>query len=90
MNSEITVHRFCVPVLCGTAQGREKIYEDSGVLLLPASYSENGAPTRLVISYHGAGGTVSTDDSQIEGQMITKYLLANGYAVMDVNGLPAD
>ena len=90
MNSEITVHRFCVPVLCGTAQGQGKLYEDSGVLLLPASYSEDGAPTRLVINCHGAGGTVSTDDSQIEGQMITKYLLANGYAVMDVNGLPAD
>ena len=85
MNSEITVHRFEIPVLCGDAY-----YSDSGVLLLPASYAEEGTPTRLVINCHGAGGTVSTDDSQIEGQMITKYLLANGYAVMDVNGLPAD
>ena len=39
---------------------------------------------------HGAGGTVSTDDSQVEQQTLTKYLLANGYAVMDVNGLPED
>ncbi|MBR5870665.1 MAG: alpha/beta hydrolase [Clostridia bacterium] len=89
MNSEITVHRFRVPVVCGTAQGEGKIYEDDGVLLLPASYSAAGEAVRLVINCHGAGGTVSTDDSQVEGQMITKYLLANGYAVMDVNGLPA-
>jgi S-formylglutathione hydrolase FrmB len=43
---------------------------------------------RLVISCHGAGGTVTTDDAQIVGQVMTRYLLANGYAVMDVNGLP--
>lgn len=83
--NEITVHRFRIPVHCdGT------IYEDNGVLMLPHTYSEDGEPTVLVINCHGAGGTVATDDSQVEGQVITKYLLANGYAVMDVNGLPDD
>lgn len=71
-----------------TLQDFEEMYADNGCILLPDSYTEDGAPTRLVINCHGAGGTVSTDDSQIEGQVITRYLLANGYAVMDVNGLP--
>lgn len=66
----------------------EQIFQDNGVLLLPDSYQENGKPTRLVINCHGAGGSVSTDDSQARSQVITQYLLANGYAVMDVNGLP--
>jgi hypothetical protein len=69
-------------------QDREEIYEDCGCLLLPDSYTDTGAPTRLVISCHGAGGTVTTDDAQVMGQTLTRYLLANGYAVMDVNGLP--
>ncbi|MBQ7299470.1 MAG: hypothetical protein IJW77_06490 [Clostridia bacterium] len=92
-----TIHRFTVPVNCHMADDRiptdrvqdcEQIYEDHGFLMLPASYSEDGAPTQLVINCHGAGGTVSTDDSQVEHQAITQYLVANGYAVMDVNGLP--
>lgn len=87
MNEKICVHRFRVPVFCGTRE-TGAVYEDDGVLLLPPSYRADGTPTTLVINCHGAGGTVSTDDSQIEGQAITKYLLANGYAVMDVNGLP--
>ena len=86
MNKEITVHRFSVSVNCGLS-GKE-VYDDSAVLMLPSSYTEDGEPTLLVISCHGAGGSVDTDDAQIEGQVFTKYLLANGYAVMDVNGLP--
>ena len=65
-----------------------EFYEDDGFIILPDEYSESGAPTRLVISCHGAGGTVTTDDSQVEHQAMTEYLVANGYAVMDVNGLP--
>ncbi len=90
-------YRFSVKVNChlpnecefgDESQDIEDIYEDNGFIILPDSYTEDGAPTRLVISCHGAGGTVTTDDSQIEHQILTKYLLANGYAVMDVNGLP--
>ena len=85
------IHRFKVPVNCADdPQCCEKIYYDHGMIALPESYSDTGKATRLVISCHGAGGTVSTDDSQIEQQILTKYLLANGYAVMDVNGLPED
>lgn len=92
-----TIHRFSIPVNCNLSddtfptdrvQDCERIYEDRGFLMLPASYTADGKPTQLVINCHGAGGTVSTDDSQVEHQAITQYLVANGYAVMDVNGLP--
>ena len=90
------IHRFKIPVNCrmfscesaNGAQDSEEIYYDNGMIAFPESYSDGGEATRLIISCHGAGGTVSTDDSQIESQIMTKYFLANGYAVMDVNGLP--
>ncbi len=86
------IHRFSVAVNCCLASGAvadvAQLYEDHGCLLLPDTYTDTGAPVRLVISCHGAGGTVTTDDAQIVGQVMTRYLLANGYAVMDVNGLP--
>ncbi len=81
--------RFYVSVECDLPYSdKTKIYDDAGVLLLPDSYSDEGVPTRLIVNCHGAGGTVTTDDSQIERQTLSKYLLANGYAIMDVNGLP--
>ena len=82
------VHRFKIPI--NFSKNTEKIYYDNGFIALPNSYTDRGEPTRLIISCHGAGGTVTTDDSQIEKQTLTKYLLANGYAVMDVNGLPEE
>ncbi len=82
---------FTTSVKCKIPYKNEyKYFKDDGVLLFPDSYRDNGKPTRLVISCHGAGGTVTTDDAQIVGSTMTKYLLANGYAVMDVNGLPSD
>lgn len=90
-------HYFSIKVNChipndtlttDRVQAFEELYDDDACLLLPDTYTENGVPTRMVINCHGAGGTVTTDDSQTEGQALTQYLLANGYAVMDVNGLP--
>ena len=78
-------HRFLIEIECN----EKETYPDHGFIIFPDTYTEQGAPTRLVISCHGAGGTVTTDDSQIEHQALTQYLVANGYAVMDVNGLPA-
>ena len=78
-------HHFTIDVDCGGAD-----YADCGFIVLPDSYSEEGEATRLVISCHGAGGTVTTDDSQVEHQAMTLYLVANGYAVMDINGLPSE
>lgn len=81
--------RFEVPVNCKLPFSDEvRPYADSGLIMLPKSYSDTGEPTRLVINCHGAGGTVTTNDSQVEHQEFTQYLLANGYAVMDTNGLP--
>ncbi len=71
-------------------EDRFEVYPDEGILMLPDSYSETGEPSRLVISCHGAGGTVETDDSQACYQTLTKYLLANGFAVMDMAGLPKE
>lgn len=98
MGKGYQIHRFRVAVNCidirldaaDKIENGEQIYYDHGMLALPEGYTETGKPTRLVINCHGAGGTVSTDDSQVEQQVITKYLLANGYAVMDVNGLPEE
>ena len=94
-----TIHRFTVEVNCAPmyipednlgpefADGTD-MYTDYGVLIFPTSYTDTGKKTRLVISAHGGGGTVSADSSQAEYQSISQYLVANGYAVMDVNGLP--
>lgn len=94
-----TIHRFSVEVNCAPmyipednlgpefADGVD-MYTDYGVLIFPKSYTDTGKKTRLVISAHGGGGTVSADSSQAEYQSISQYLVANGYAVMDVNGLP--
>ena len=93
------VHHFKIQVNCfipdntsdsDKLQDREEVYDDYGLIFLPDSYSENGRATRLVINCHGAGGTITTDDSQTEHQVLTQYLVANGYAVMDVNGLPEE
>lgn len=92
-----TIHRFSVFVNCtlpdekivtDKLQDFEELYEDNGFIVFPDTYTDDGKATRLVINCHGAGGTVTTDDSQVEHQALTQYLVANGYAVMDVNGLP--
>lgn len=89
------IHRFSVPVDCvnmtnfeGRNYDNSKWYNDCGFIILPEKYSEKGEPVRWVIFCHGAGGDVSVNDSQVENMTLAKYLVANGYAVMDVNGLP--
>lgn len=94
-----TIHRFSVEINCAPLYIPEdnlgpefnddyQPYTDYGVLIFPDSYTDKGKKTRLVISAHGGGGTVTADSSQAEYQSISRYLVANGYAVMDVNGLP--
>lgn len=93
------IHRFSILVNCNLSdensvtdsqQDFEQFYEDNGFIIFPDNYTECGEAIRLVINCHGAGGTVTTDDSQVEHQALTQYLVANGYAVMDVNGLPLE
>jgi hypothetical protein len=71
----------------------ENLDTDYGVVMLPTSYSKTGSPTRLVIMCHGGGGTVGKDYlgymfSYLEQQILAQYLVSQGYAVMDVGGLP--
>lgn len=89
--------RFQIPVnvQMSDTKGKEgalldsaRIYLDWGVLLLPENNFEKGAPSRLVIVCHGAGGTVTGSGSQIENFPLTKYLISEGFAVMDMAGLP--
>lgn len=85
------IHRFTVSVNCNLYANTEnttETYEDNGFIIFPDTYEKYGTSTRLVMNCHGAGGTVTTDDSQTEHQLLAQYLVANGYAVMDVNGLP--
>ena len=79
-------HRFSVKVNCNladsistsdTLQDFEELYEDYGFIILPDNYSETGTPTKWVIMCHGAGGTVTTDDSQVEHQTLIQYLVFN-------------
>ena len=71
-----TVHRFTVEVNCAPmyipednlgpefADGTD-MYTDYGVLIFPKSYTDTGKKTRLVISAHGGGGTVSADRKRL-------------------------
>ncbi|GAA4441437.1 hypothetical protein GCM10023091_26700 [Ravibacter arvi] len=60
--------------------------EDFAILKLPATYSANGEPTRLVYMAHGAGGGVSANEWFLNQFDLQRTLLENGYAVFDVNG----
>ena len=77
-----------------------ELLTDYGCLRLPATYSNIGEPTRLIIHCHGAGvnynevggghssstePTVPRFDAQ---DLEAGYWLAEGYAVMDVEGNP--
>lgn len=63
---------------------------DNGKIYLPQTYSAEGTPTRLIIHCHGASQNYNNGNVFPSGSMnITlDYLLAKGYAVMDVNGMP--
>lgn len=94
-----TIHRFSVEVNCAPLKSVEPSiapemtdsydpHNDYGIIIFPKTYTDTGKKTRMIIHCHGGGGKVGADTSQLEGQPITKYLVANGYALMDVNGLP--
>ena len=86
---------FTVPVkinsTAGSSQNRPnpnsgRIYHDQAILKLPESYSKSGKPTRLVYCAHGAGGGVTADKWFLNNYSLKDTLLANGYAIFDVNG----
>ena len=70
-----TIHRFSVEVNCAPMYIPEdnlgpeffddyQPYTDYGVLIFPDSYTDHCKKTRLVISAHGGGGTVTLFSSQ--------------------------
>ena len=64
-------------------------YVDYGVICLPKQYESKGKPTRLIIYCHGAGVNYSSSVSRFDSQDLDPtYWLAEGYAVMDVEGNP--
>ncbi len=86
---------FTVPVKIhhrgGTSQKRTnrdtgKFYYDQTILKLPQSYTKSGKPTRLIYCAHGAGGGVTSDKWFLNNYALIDTLLANGYAIFDVNG----
>jgi hypothetical protein len=62
--------------------------KDWGVLILPSQYSVNGKPVPLVIGCHGGGGTVNSSGSQMETYEMYMYFIYQGYAVLDMAGMP--
>ncbi len=65
------------------------ILADHGLLVLPKTYSNIGKPTRLIIYAHGAGVNYSSSQSRFpSSDCLPAYWLAEGYAVMDIEGNP--
>ena len=70
-------------------QDASQIKPDYGVICLPTQYSPTGKPTRLIIYCHGAAVNYADNVSRFDSQDLEPdYWLAEGYAVMDVEGNP--
>ena len=70
--------------------GSPVISEDNGMIRLPESYTPDGLPTRLVILNHGAGGEVTSSSAEDAGSSFAMLLQKKGYAVLYINGVPAN
>ena len=63
---------------------------DYGKIFLPATYDNLGEPTRLIIYCHGAAvnyGTGNASSAEVR-DLDPTYWLAEGYAILDVEGNP--
>jgi len=66
-----------------------EILPDYGLLALPKTYSNIGKPTRLIIYAHGAAINYAEDVVRFDpNDCQPEYWLAEGYAVMDIEGNP--
>ena len=65
---------------------KEEIRECECVLCLPKDYSDTGAKTQLILSFHGAGGRVCEKDKLVGGVSYATTCIDNGFAVLDVCG----
>ena len=70
-----------------SVQDGNRPYSDYGVIALPESYTTDAsAPTRLIILCQGTGERTGVATNPL-GNHGWEYLLAKGYAVMDMNGM---
>ena len=75
-----------------SAQDSELLGNDKCRVYLPESYQKSGTPTRLIIHCHGASVNYNYNNFSNKGinDKILDYLVARGYAVLLVNGLPGN
>ena len=71
-----------------TAPYANKVYKDNCVLYLPATYSPEGTPVKLVIFCKQGSSQITDSSSPIENLKIFNYLISLGYAVLGVDGMP--
>lgn len=82
---------YCTDGQTATVQDSGALVYDYGWLALPATYSNLGEPTRLIIWCHGSSMHYTIGDKVINtGRMGAdpSYWLSEGYAVMDMEGSP--
>lgn len=86
---------FIIPVKIHTSvssphdrkrKGSTSVFHDQAILKLPSDYTPSGKPVRLVYCAHGAGGGVTESSWFLNNYAVVDTLLANGYAIFDVNG----
>ena len=66
---------------------------DHGILALPSTYTDEGEPTRLIIFCHGSAKHILPNTQVFPSGAYgidPTYWLSEGYAVMDMDGLPND
>ena len=79
-------HRDVSDSIAHEVRDREDFHECECVLRLPASYTEEGDPTPLIISCHGAGGRVCKAEEKIGGVASVANCVEAGFAALDVCG----
>lgn len=68
-------------------QDSREIKQGYGIIALPKTYSNTGAPTRLIIYCHGGATKYGPSTTRFkEGDIDPDYWLAEGYAMLDIDG----
>lgn len=81
----------CCDNTTDSVQDSGEILIDYGIIALPSQYSNIGKPTRLIIYCHGAAVNYAADVIRFNAvDLEPDYWLAEGYAVMDIEGNPFD
>ena len=65
-----------------------KLYTDNAVLYLPANYTPDGEPVKLVIYCKQGASQITASSNPIEDVGFYNFLISLGYAVLGVDGVP--